>query len=85
MFRYYFNTLDMYYFDFSWCISEAPADENITSYIWRVSDTATHYEKKGQYKFTPNRGQNGTKLSCTAITTAGVVSEESQVILQVFC
>ena len=63
----------------------APADENITSYIWRLNDTTIHYENKGQYKFTPNRAQNGTKLSCTAITAAGVVSEESQVILQVLC
>ena len=59
--------------------------ENITSYIWKLNDTLVPNEKTGQYNFKPNRTQNGTKLSCTAITAAGVRSEESQVILQVFC
>ena len=63
------------------------ADENITStsYIWKLDDNPIPGENKEQYKFTPNRTHNGTKLSCTAITVAGVASEESQVILQVFC
>ena len=63
----------------------APGHENITSYIWKLNDNIVPDEIKEQYKFTPNRTHNGTKLSCTAITVAGVASEESQVILQVFC
>ena len=62
-------------------------DENIpsTSYTWKLNDNPVPRENKEQYKFAPNRTHNGTKLSCTAITVAGVASEESQVILQVFC
>ena len=63
----------------------APSHENITSYIWKLNDTTVPDENKGQYNFTPNRTQNGTKLSCTAITAAGVASNESQVILLAFC
>ena len=59
--------------------------ESITSYIWKLNNTPVPDEKTGQYSFKPNRTHNGTKLSCTAITAAGVRSEESQVILQVFC
>ena len=59
--------------------------ENITSYIWKLNDIVVPDENKEQYNFTPSRTQNGTKLSCTAITAAGVRSEEWQVILQVFC
>ena len=63
----------------------ARADENITSYIWKLNDNPLPGENKEQYKFIPNRTHNGTKLSCTAITVAGVVSKESQVVLEVFC
>ena len=62
-----------------------PGHENITSYIWKLNDTTVPDENKRQYNFTPNRTQNGTKLSCTAITAAGVASNKSQVILHVFC
>ena len=64
---------------------KAPVHENITSYIWKLNDKPVSNENKEQYKFTPNRTRNGTKLSCTAITEAGVTSNESQVILQAFC
>ena len=65
----------------------APADENflITSYIWKLNDNHIPGENKEQYKFTPDRTHNGKKLSCTAVIVAGITSEESQVILQVFC
>ena len=63
----------------------APGHENITSYIWKLNDTLLPDENTGQYNFKPDRAHNGTKLSCTAITAAGVCSEESQVILKVFC
>ena len=65
----------------------APANENIpsTSYIWKLDDNHIPGENKEQYKFTPNRTHNGKKLSCTAVIVAGITSEESQVILQVFC
>ena len=63
----------------------APGHENITSYIWKLNDATVPDENKGQYKFTPSRTQNGMKLSCTAVTEAGATSEESRVILQVFC
>ena len=62
----------------------APSHENI-SYVWKLNDNLVPDENKEQYKFTPNRTHNGTKLSCTAITAAGIASEESQVILQIFC
>ena len=63
----------------------APGHENIISYIWKLNDTNVPNENRRKYNFTPSRTHNGTKLSCTAITAAGVASEESQVILQVFC
>ena len=63
----------------------APGHENITSYIWKLNDTTVPGENKGQYQFTPSRTQNGMKLSCTAVTAAGATSEESRIILQVFC
>ena len=63
----------------------APGHENITSYIWKLNDTLLPDENTGQYSFKPDRAHNGTKLSCTAITAAGVCSEESQVTLKVFC
>ena len=63
----------------------APGHEDITSYVWKLNDTIVTDEIKEQYKFTLNRTHNGTKLSCTAIAVAGVASDESQVILQVFC
>ena len=63
----------------------APGHENITSHIWKLNDTRVPDENKRQYSFTPSRTHNGTKLSCTAITAGGIRSEESQVILQVFC
>ena len=61
-----------------------PAHETI-SYMWKSNDTTIPSEDKRQYSFIPSRTQNGTKLSCTATTEAGVTSEESQVTLQVFC
>ena len=63
----------------------APGHENITSHIWKLNDTIVTDEIKEQYKFTPNRIHDGMKLSCTAITVGGVASEESEVMLQVFC
>ena len=63
----------------------APGHETIASYIWKLNDTRVPDVNKRQYNFTPNRTHNGTKLSCTAITAAGIRSEESQVILEVFC
>lgn len=63
----------------------APVHENIISYIWKLNNTLVPDENKEQYNFTPSRTHNGTKLSCIAITEAGVRSEESHVILQVFC
>ena len=56
----------------------APADENIpsTSYIWKLNDNPVPGKNKEQYKFIPNRTHNGTKLSCTAVTVAGVASEK---------
>ena len=63
----------------------APGHENIDSYIWKLNDTTVSDENKGQFNFTPSRTHNGTKLSCIAVTVAGIASEESQVILQVFC
>ena len=63
----------------------APVHENIISYIWKLNNTLVPDENKEKYNFTPSRTHNGTKLSCTGITEAGVRSEESHVILQVFC
>ena len=63
----------------------ATVHENITSYIRKLNNTLVPGENRGEYSFKPNRTHNGTKLSCTAITATGVRSEESQVILQVFC
>ena len=63
----------------------APVHENIISYIWKLNNTLVPDEDKKQFNFTPSRTHNGTKLSCIAITAAGVHSEESQVTLQVFC
>ena len=63
----------------------APVHEKITSFIWKLNDYPVSGENKEQYKFTPNRTHNGTKLSCTAVTAAGVTSTKSQAILQVFC
>ena len=64
---------------------KAPVHENITSYIWKLNNKPVSNGNKEQYKFTPNCTRNGTKLSCAAITAAGVTSNESQVILQAFC
>lgn len=63
----------------------APGHEDINSYIWKLNDVPFPSENTEQYTFTPNRTQNGSKLSCIAITAAGVTSKESQVVLQVFC
>ena len=63
----------------------APGHEHITSYIWKLNDTIVPDENKEQNNFNLSRTRNGTKLSCAVNTAAGVASEESQVILQVFC
>ena len=63
----------------------APSYETMSSYIWKLNDNTIPGVNTGQHSFISSRTQNGTNLSCTATTKAGVTSEESQVILQVFC
>lgn len=64
----------------------APGHESCSSYMWKLNNNATPgVNTEQQYSFKPSRAQNGTKLSCTAITADGVSSEESEITLLVFC
>ena len=65
--------------------SKTPPQENITRYEWKLDGVIIANENAMEYVLTPNRTENGTKLSCNGTTLGGVTSKEGSITLQVFC
>ena len=62
----------------------APSGESIVRYIWK-RDGLLLSNNLQQYTFVPKRNNNGQILSCAAVTVGGVISQESNFTLQVYC
>ena len=62
----------------------APSGESIARYIWKY-DSSPLSNIAQQYTFLPKRSNNGQILSCAAVTVNGVISQESNFTLQVYC
>ena len=61
-----------------------PSGERILRYIWK-RDGLPLLNDLQQYTFVPKRNNNGQILSCAAVTVSGVISQESNLTLQVYC
>ena len=62
----------------------ALSGERIVRYIWKCNGLPLLNDLQ-QYTFVPKRHNNGQTLSCAAVTVVGVISQESNFTLQVYC
>ena len=61
-----------------------PSGERILRYMWK-RDGLPLLNDIQQYTFVPKRNNNGQILSYAAVTVSGVISQESNLTLQVYC
>ena len=62
----------------------APPEEKIARYIWKL-DGSPLIKNISQYTNSLNRDNDGQILSCAAVTFGGVISQEPNFTLQVYC
>ena len=62
----------------------APSGERIVRCIWKSNGLPLLNDLQ-QYTFAPKRNSNGQILSCVAVIVGGVISQESNFTLQVYC
>ena len=62
-----------------------PSGKSIARYIWKRNGSVLPNNTQQEYIFVANQVHNGQILSCAAVTDGDVISQESNLTLQVYC
>ena len=65
-------------------VTEDILQHSVLWYIWK-RDGLPLINDLQQYTFVPNRNNNSQILSCAAVTVGGVISQKSNLTIQVYC